>query len=164
MLVRLHGAEDTVDADQRTLEAHAGVSFSAREGPEAQALLAATRDAGTDAEVLLHARALPSELGALLDLTGGALMGADGSVDAGMDSVVVADIAEGSARIAFTGAEASDFARAVRVGAEGLGGTVTVDRCAVDESPAVLSTTLSPAAREIGDGLKRVFDPAGVLL
>ena len=60
LLVRLHGAADTVDADQRMLEAHAGVSFSAREGPEAGALLASTRDAGMDAEVLLHAHTLRS--------------------------------------------------------------------------------------------------------
>lgn len=156
MLVRLHGAEDTVDADQRMLEAHAGVSFASREGPEAEALLATTRDAGADAEVLLHACTLPSELGALLDLIRGTLVG--------VDSVVVADVAEGSARVAFSGVGPSDVVQAVRAGAEALGGTVAVDRCPIDASPAALSTPLSPAAREIGDGLKRLFDPGGVLL
>ncbi|MCH7530399.1 MAG: FAD-binding protein [Gemmatimonadetes bacterium] len=156
LLVRLHGAEDTVDADQRMLEAHAGVSFASREGPEAEALLATTRDAGADAEVLLHACTLPSELGALLDLIRGTLVG--------VDSVVVADVAEGSARVAFSGVAPSDVVQAVRAGAEALGGTVAVDRCPIDASPAALSTPLSPAAREIGDGLKRLFDPGGVLL
>ena len=170
LLVRLHGAEDTVDADQSTLEARAGVSFVAREGLEAEALLAATRDAGADAEVLLHAHARPSQLGALFDLTRGALAnagvdgGADGGVDGVVDSVVVTDVAEGSARIAFTGADASDVVQAVRAGAEELGGTVVVDRCAVHADPAALSTSRSPAAQEIGDGVKRLFDPGGVLL
>jgi len=156
LLVRLHGAEDTVDADQRTLEAHAGVTFTRRDGSEAEALLATTRDAGMDADVVLHARTLPSQLGALLDLTRGALEAADG--------LVVADVAEGSARIAFTCAHASDVVRAMGAAVEGLGGTVAVDRCTVDTNPAALSTPLSPATREIGDGVKRLFDPGGVLL
>ena len=176
LLVRLHGAEDTVDADQSTLEAHAGVSFVAREGPEAEALLATTRDAGEDAEVLLHARALPSKLGALLTLTRNALVGANAGVDGGAnsnatggvdgvaDGVVVADVAEGSARVAFTGADVSDVVQAVRAGAEELGGTVVVDRCAVHVDPGALSTSRSAAAQEIGDGVKRLFDPGGVLL
>ena len=164
LLVRLHGAEDTVDADQKMLEAEGGVSFTAREGSEAEALLAAIRDAGADAETLLHVRTLPSELGALLDLTRGALLGVDGGAHGGPDAVVVADVAEGSARIAFTGGDSSEFVRVMRTGAEGLGGTVAVDRCAVDANPAALSTPLAPAAREIGDGLKRLFDPEGVLL
>ena len=155
LLVRLHGAEETVDAEQRMIEAHAGVSFAARDGPEAEALLAATRDAGADAEVLLHASALPSKLGALLELIRGTL--------AGVDGVVVADVAEGSARVGLTGAGPSDVVHAVRAGAEGLGGAVAVDRCPVDVSPAALSTPLAPAVREIGDGLKRLFDPGGVL-
>ncbi len=156
LLVRLHGALDTVEADQRMLEAHAGVSFSVRDGPEAEVLLATTRDAGADAEVLFQTSALPSELGALLDMMRGALVG--------VDSVVVADVAEGSARVGLTGAGPSDVVHAVRVGAEGLGGTVAVDRCPFDASPALLSTSLSPAAREFGDGLKLLFDPGGVLL
>ena len=156
LLVRMHGAKDTVDADQRMLEARAGVSFAAREGPAAEALLAGTRDAGANAEVLLHASALPSQLGALLDLIRGAL------VD--VDSVVVADVAEGSARVAFGGAAPSDVVQAVRAGAEAMGGTVSVDRCPIDASPAALSTPLSPDTQEIGDGLKRIFDPGGVLL
>jgi glycolate oxidase FAD binding subunit len=175
-LVRLHGAQDTVDADQSTLEAHAGVSFVAREGPEAEALLATTRDAGANAEVLLDARALPSQLGALVDLTRGVLLRASAGVDGGadssadravggvVDSVVVMDVAEGSARIAFTGPDANDVVQAVRAGAEELAGAVVVDRCAAHADPAALSTLRSPAAQEIGDGLKRVFDPGGVLL
>ena len=156
LLVRLHGAEDTVDADQRTLEAHAGVSFTKREGSEAAALLATTRDAGADAEVLLHVRTLPSHLGNLLDLARSAL--------GGVDRLVVADVAEGSARIAFTNADAGDILRTLRAGAEGLAGTVSVDRCALDTDPAAHSTPLSPATKEIGDGVKRLFDPEGVLL
>ena len=156
LLVRLHGAEDTVDADQQMLEAHAGVSFAATEGPNADALLGTTRDAGGDAEVLLHACTLPSQLGALIDLIRGVLVG--------VNSVVVADVAEGSARVAFSGAGLSDVVQAIRAGGEGLGGGVVVDRCPIDLSPAALSTPLSPAAREIGDGVKRIFDPGGVLL
>ena len=156
LLVRLHGAEETVDADQRTLEATAGVSFAAKEGEEAEELLATTRDAGADAEVLLHASAQPSQLGALLDVIRGA--------SAGIDGVVVADVAEGSACVALSGAGISDALQAIRAGAEALGGTVAVERCPVDASPAALSTPLSPDAQEIVDGVKRIFDPGGVLL
>ena len=155
-LVRLHGADETVDADQRMLEAHAGVSFAAKEGTEAEALLAATRDAGADAEVLLYASTLPSQLGALLDSIQGALRG--------VDCVVVADVAEGCARVAFSGAGYSDAVLEMCAGVEALGGTVAVHRCPIDASPAALSTPLSPDAHEIGEGVKRIFDPSGVLL
>ena len=158
LLVRLHGARETVDADQRNLESHAGVSFAAKEGSQANALLAATRDAGAHADVLLRLSALPSQLGALLGLIGDASVGLHGAV--------VADVNEGSVRVALSGVgtESAGVVQSVRSGAEALGGAVVVERCPVDADPAALSTSLSPAAREIGDGLKRVFDPSGVLL
>ncbi len=76
----------------------------------------------------------------------------------------MADVAEGCARVALSGSDLCDVVQAIRAGAEGLGGTVGVDRCPIDASPAALSTPLSPDAKEIGDGVKRIFDPGGVLL
>ena len=158
LLVRLHGARETVDADQRTLESHAGVLFAVAEGSQATELLTATRDAGADAAIRLCLRALPSQLGALLHVARGPM--------AGMNEELMADVIEGSARLAWSGAttDAALVIEELRSGAESLGGTVTVDRCPVGMDPAALSSRLSADAREIGEGVRRIFDPGGVLL
>jgi glycolate oxidase FAD binding subunit len=162
LLVRLHGARETVDADQRTLESHAGVVFAVAEGSQATELLTATRNAGAGADIQLCMRALPAQLGALLHEARGPM--------AGMNDVsmvdVMADVIEGSVRLSWSGAttDAALVIEELRSGAESLGGTVTVDCCPVGMDPAALSSRLSADAREIGEGVKRIFDPGGVLL
>jgi hypothetical protein len=85
---------------------------------------------------------------------------------AGMNEELMADVIEGSVRLAWSGAttDAALVIEELRSGAESLGGTVTVDRCPVGMDPAALSSRLSADAREIGEGVRRIFDPGGVLL
>lgn len=125
LLVRLHGARDTVDADHGTLLTHAGVRADALEGDEARALAERFRDAGSETEsVSLYGR--PSQLA---DLIGRAV--------ASEADTIVADA----------------YRCSVRASGEGAAGLVPLDA----------ASRPSPAVDELAAGLRRVFDPDGVL-
>ncbi len=147
LLVRLHGAELTVDADQATLERRAGVSF-ARADSE---LVAEVRDDATDAPVVVTLSVLPSRLfealGAARDLLG--------------HSSVVADAYSGTARIALAEVD-TDTVRALRDTIEEMGGALAVE--APDEGPEVRAAGSRPSDAETGVStrLQEVFDPSGV--
>ena len=150
LLVRLHGAEPTVDADQKTLERHCGVSFE--RATDAVGLLASARDHVADAEVELTLSVLPSRLGdalvAVRDVLG--------------DVPFAADTYKGFARVA---AGESDFEAASRLRAriEALGGALTARAADRGRDVASLGSRLPAAAAALTERLEAVFDPKGVL-
>lgn len=148
LVVRLHGAEPTVAADQRTLERHCGVAFERADDDDA--LARAARDRASEGQVALGLFVLPSMLEEALALVDREL----GSVD------LAADTYGGSVRIS---AEAVEPARALglRTGIEALGGTLSVRTGAPGLDGA--RSLPSAAESELSRGLERVFDPEGVL-
>ncbi len=148
LVLRLHGAEPTVAADQRTLEEHCGVAFERADGDTA--LARAARERGAEGEAALGLLVLPSRLGEALALIGREL----GAVD------LVADTYGGSVRIS---AGSADPAAVVRLGArvEALGGTLSVRT----GSPELQGARSEPSAAEseLVRSLEQVFDPESVL-
>jgi glycolate oxidase FAD binding subunit len=153
--VRLHGADATVEADRRTLEAHVGVEFVVSEGrrgwggdvgptPEQPATSAAP-------ETVLAVSVLPSRLPeavAAVELLGPIALSID-TYAARM-------------RIALAGAPA-DGILALRDRVESLGGALAIERAPPDEDVVGWASRPSDAERELEQGVTRAFDPEGVL-
>ena len=115
LAVRLHGSGPTVDADQKTLEGHAGVTF---ERPSEGSVLAADlRDRASEGELLLSLSVLPSRLFEALGLCRG-LLG---------DVQIVADAYSGSARLSTDSADVGRLKSLIDE-VEGLGGAARVVR------------------------------------
>lgn len=158
ILVRLHGAGPTVEADQRALERHCGVSFERSE--DSHGLLEGTRDhACSDSNPILELSVLPSELPAALE----------GIADELGEVELLADTYSGRVRIAAPALEASG-ARRLRDTVEALGGALAVrprSAAAGREEDSgdwsEVASRLSDAEAELVEGLERVFDPHGVL-
>ncbi|HUF74660.1 MAG TPA: FAD-binding oxidoreductase [Longimicrobiales bacterium] len=156
LLVRLHGSLPTVDADQRTLERHCGVTF---ERPaDAARVHAEARDAASRGPVGLVVSTLPSRLAGALAAVAESLGGAPGSVE------LVADTYLGRVRVA------ADAIELERVGTlwtavEGMGGSLSV-RSPAGGGVTVGNESLHPRSRGVAElvaGLERVFDPSSVL-
>ena len=150
LLVRLHGAEPTVDADQKTLERHCGVSFE--RAADVVGLLASVRDHVADAEVEVTLSVLPSRLGdalvAVLDVLG--------------DVPFAADTYKGLARVA-AGESDSEATSRLRARIESLGGALTARATDRARDVASLGSRLPAAAAALTERLEAVFDPNGVL-
>jgi FAD/FMN-containing dehydrogenase len=142
LLVRLHGARPTVDADQRTLERHCGVSFERVSDP----VVALEARDGADGPDACNVSVLPSRLGEALSAVERAW------TDSGASGAVVADAYLGQARV--TGVT-DDAAGKLRAAVERLGGSLTGSGPLEGASTAIES--------EIVGGLERVFDPSGAL-
>ena len=152
LLVRLHGSLPTVEADQRTLEAHCGVSF---ERSTAAALPTEVRDLASGAPVVLGVSVLPSRLDDALAAVGDVF----GEVALAVDAYL------GRMRIAPAGLTAQ-AARTLCTTIEGFGGTLSVHVLATHpeaEGLAAAGSALSPHEAELVERLERVFDPTGVL-
>lgn len=158
LVVRLHGARSTVDADQTAIERHVGVSFSSLgDGPETgsttdsprAALLRAYRDGGADAPTALQASVRPSRLKAMLE-----------ALEALRPESLVIDACSGSARLGGARMERAAVETA-RTAVEGLGGALRVTRWPDASAP----NSSSPSTDEVGltRRLRDAFDPAGVL-
>jgi glycolate oxidase FAD binding subunit len=148
LLVRLHGALPTVEADQATLERHAGVTFD--RPTDAAALALEVRDYASHGAYTLRMSFLPSRLfdglAAVRRRVG--------------DAVVTADAYGGSARV--VASETDDAAiRMLLDDVELLGGTLSVSSTSVTGS-AELDSRPTPAEAELGEQLEKVFDPGGV--
>jgi glycolate oxidase FAD binding subunit len=146
LLVRLHGARPTVEADQATLERHAGVSFEVAQ--QREPILATARDAVADDGLILSLSLLPSRLFEGL-AAAKARLG---------DIAVAADAYGGSARLA-----ARDGAAAVeklRDDVQALGGTLVVVSGAEPEVRA-LGSRATVEELDIATRLEHVFDPEG---
>jgi glycolate oxidase FAD binding subunit len=149
LLVRLHGAQTTVEADRRTLGHHAGVSFDL--APDARALLAAARDHAAGGDLELGISVLPSKLPAAFAALGELLD----------ERPLHADTYRGSIRV---GAREDDVPRVARLRArvEALGGTLGV-RAARAIDARGLASSVPAAAASLTKSLEQVFDPKGVL-
>jgi len=149
LILRLHGAFETVAADQAALERHAGVRF---ESPENVAeVLEAARDGASAAPVVVRVCVLASCLGDALRL-----------VRTLPEAEVVADAYGGRIRvgIAESGLESLSV---VRASIEQLGGTVGLERAPRSAGLDGVVSARSADEVEIASRLEGVFDPEGVL-
>ena len=150
LLVRLHGAEPTVAADQRTLERYCGVSFEC--AVAADAPLTIVRDYAADAETTVTLSVLPSRLGEVLSLVKDVLG----------DVPLIADTYKATVRVALQAPDLEAIG-GVRARTEALGGTLSVRTTRKDLDVHGLCSRLSPAVVELTGRLEKVFDPQGVL-
>ncbi len=153
LLVRLHGALPTVEADQRTLERHCGVTF---ERPAtAPSLLVEARDAASAGPYLVVS-VLPSRLteaiAAIADTLG----------DTGLGAELAADTYMGCIRVAVA-TEAAAVASRLRTRVERVGGSVSAhgaSQAARPDRPSDAAAT-SGVEADLVTGLVRAFDPSG---
>lgn len=149
LVVRLHGARETVDADQKRLEAHVGTSF--REAPALD--LDAVRDHAAEADVVLLASALPSRLPKVLE-----------ALDACGPEALHVDSYGGLARAALS-ADAVDALPRLQAAMEALDGAlrVSVSSRGGPAASAPVGTEPSLGETALIRGLRDVFDPRGAL-
>jgi len=150
LVVRLHGAEATVEADQATLERHLGVVFErADDGP---AVLAAARDHALDGSVVLVISLLPSRL-------------ADGLAavcELSPDVAIAVDTYSGIIRVTLGEVDVAGLSR-LRAAVEALDGALSVRASATGVDLTGSESALTPEQAELTARLERVFDPEGVL-
>jgi glycolate oxidase FAD binding subunit len=148
LLVRLHGAAPTVDADATTLARHCCARFEPVQDAAAVAKLARDHAAGAALELSV----LPSRLGEALTALGESVG----------DAPVAIDTYEGTVRAAAGAIDAAGTA-ALRARVEALGGSVWVATTGADAAAAAEASRPSGAAAELTARLERVFDPRGAL-
>jgi len=154
LLVRLHGAKVSVEADQKSLEKHTGVSFKVRNTPEAESLLVQERDGSINTELAVRVWALPSRIDVLLD----ALKQVPGVS-------LNADVYGGSVR-AYLPSNLSDIESilaGLQKDIEELGGTIRALRIPAEINASSYFTKPFVDEGELATGLKRAFDPHAVL-
>jgi glycolate oxidase FAD binding subunit len=151
LVLRLHGAPESVAADAARLGGHVGRAFEVVEGADAAALFVAQRDHAAVEDVVVRLTALPDRLGEVLA----------GAASLGERVDVAADVLAGRVR-AGTTQIASEPLEALRRTMSRLGGS-----CVVERGPAALagepSSGASPAAGVLAARLAERFDPGGVL-
>jgi glycolate oxidase FAD binding subunit len=151
LLVRLHGAEATVEADQQTLESHCGTHFQCSAEP--QALLRKARGVAVTGSPLLRITALPSSLGTVLSAI----------VDAASEAELFVDTYAGRVRALAPGLDVESLI-GLRARISGLGGTMAVESGDEQGRDAQSRGGDAPvrSVRELVEGIEKVFDPAGV--
>lgn len=151
LVLRLHGAESTVSADQATIEAHIGSSMDVVDASQGgvDALLNELRNSGGVEACGLEVSVLPTHLPEVLSAV----------EEAGVDAFVV-DSYAGRIRI---GSDRLDpqAVEMVRVVAESAGGALRVGRWAGSDRPA--GTPHRDAEIRLSERLVSIFDPGGVL-
>jgi hypothetical protein len=150
----LHGAEATVEADQRTLEAHVGVEFVVSEGRGWGGDAGPTpgQPATTTApETVVAVSVLPSRLPEAV-----------AAVESLHPIGLSIDTYAARMRITLAGAP-TDGIMALRDRVESLGGALAVERAPPGKDPAGWASRPSDAERELEQGVTRAFDPEGVL-
>ena len=149
LIVRLHGAEATVEHDQAVLERHGDTRFERLEDPGPLLEAAGTQSYGRGVMLLLSV--LPTRLPEAI----AAIRAAAGDAD------LVIDTYGGAIRAAVGEGEAEDATR-LRAAVERLGGTITVHA-----PPGARSvwerTPRTPEEAELESGVLSAFDPRGVL-
>ena len=157
LVVRLHGARSTVEADQAALERHIGAAFEivgddafGGEASRAHTVLTTIRDRGATNAVVLDVSARPSRLREVLSAL--ARLDAD---------ALVADTYGGRIRV---GLREHDHSRvhAARQAIEGLGGALRVRHAAGNKTDEVQGSGPSDDETRLTDRLRGIFDPAGV--
>jgi glycolate oxidase FAD binding subunit len=157
LLVRLHGALPTVEADQRTLERHCAVAFE--RAPDAATLWAAARDAASEAPYAVVS-VLPGRLDDALAAVSDTLDGR------GLDRELAADTYMARIRVGLGGADVA-AASMLRAAIARLGGSLSVHAASgAGQGARAWTDAVSPppeAEAELVEGLVRAFDPTGVL-
>ena len=151
LMLRLHGAEATVDAEQAKLERHMRVQFERIQGDRVQALTRSARDHASRAPFVARVAVLPSHLAEVVRL-----------LDRAPFADVTVDAYGGAVRIGLGPGEL-DFLPELHRRVESLGGTVGMERLPAGTDPAPLVSERSPEELDLTDRLQRVFDPRGAL-
>lgn len=155
LVVRLHGAAETVDDDQRRLEEHVGASFATvgdgAVDDRARDVLDAVRDRAADHPVVIQASAVPSRLGDLLS--------ALSALDA---EALVVDSYGGIVRLGASGTEAERVAD-VRRRIEAVGGAMRLTSALPALDTWDGTTPPTDGERALVDRLREAFDPGGAL-
>jgi hypothetical protein len=152
--VRLHGAEATVEADRRTLEAHVGGEFVVSEGQGQGGDAGPTPGqpaTSTAPETVVAISVLPSRL-----------QEAVAAVEPLHPAAFSIDTYAARMRITLAGAPA-DGILALRDRVESLGGALAIERAPSGEDAAGWASRPSDAELELEQGVTRAFDPEGVL-
>lgn len=147
LVVRLHGAEATVDADQRRLEDHVGLPFNIGSRMDATAV----RDHASRGDAVLSATARPSRLRDVLD-----------AVQELAPTALSIDGYGGRIR-ATSAVPTADAIDSVRRRVEGFGGALRLFAPSMDGRDAELGSRPRPGEQALIDGLRAAFDPGGVL-
>ncbi|MDX1494076.1 MAG: FAD-binding oxidoreductase [Longimicrobiales bacterium] len=149
LVVRLHGARDTVDADQERLERHVGHSFREAMSLDVDGL----RDHAADGEVVVLASSLPSRLPSVLE-----------ALASCRPAAIHADSYGGRVRAALP-ADAAEALPGLQKTMESLDGALRVSVTAKGgpeaSAPGGTEPTLGEAA--LIRGLYEAFDPRGAL-
>ena len=147
LIVRLHGAKPTVEADQRTLEHYAGVSFDLE---TSHGLLESIQNHAAEGKTRLIASVLPTQIPEVVSALGQI-----------SHAGIAVDTYAGRARFS-AGDVSLEELYALRKTVEALGGSLTV-WAAEGAHETVLSTRKSDVVEALGSRLERVFDPKGVM-
>ena len=154
LLVRLHGAQVSVDSDQKSLEKHTSVSFEVRDSPEDQSLMLEEKGGGMNTGLAVRVWALPSRIDALLDV----LKQVPGAS-------LNADVYGGSVR-AYLPEQISDIESSLtglQKDIEELGGTMRALQIPAEVNASAYFTKPLADEGELASGLKRAFDPQSIL-
>jgi glycolate oxidase FAD binding subunit len=149
LVVRLHGAKSTVDADQATLERHASVTFE--RVSDAGPFLEAARDYATRGVTVLLS-VLPSRLFEAIAAAGRRLG----------DVSVAGDGYAGWARVSVGAVEPAALT-ALRDDVEALGGALSVVSAGSSPEVRALGSRSSQEERDLAARLEQLFDPSGAL-
>ena len=150
LLVRLHGAAATVEADHVTLDRHCGASFE--HVHDAGVAVAHARDLASDAELCAIVSVLPSRLPEAV----AAVRETIGEVQFAIDTY------RGTIRIGLDAASAG-VAAALRPRIEALSGTLSAYVTDAKVDVSAIASSPSRAAVELTTRMESVFDPRGVL-
>ena len=147
LIVRLHGAEPTVEADQRTLESYAGVSFDLVMN---HGLMESIQNHAAEGKTRLIASVLPTRLPEVVSGMGQIL-----------DGDIAVDTYAGRAQVSASDINSEEL-YALRESIEALGGALTV--WAAEGAYETLSPSRkSEVVEALGSRLEHVFDPKGVM-
>ncbi len=149
LVLRLHGAESTVDADQSALEKHLGMSLDPLAADEVDSCLVEVRDRGGLEPRCVEVSVLPSCLSKVV-----AAAEEVGAARAVIDSYA------GRLRMGSTDMSV-DAVADLRGAAENLGGALRVVRW--DSASRPQDTLCRNAEVQLAQRLESIFDPGGVL-
>ena len=147
LVVRLHGARETVDVDQRRLEDHIGVPMETLEPAE----WADVPDHAEDHDVVIEASCRPSRLAPALEAV--RALGPESIFVDGYAAMVRVGLSD-------TTAEALEEARE---GIEGAGGALRVRSRRVDPGLEAAGSRPTSGEERLIHRLQEAFDPGGVL-
>ncbi len=152
LVVRLHGAEGAVQADQARLQQHTGIVFEALEGPAAANLAHHLRDHSFGHPMVLRLAALPSRLVEVLAIARTL-----------PHAALLADVMAGRMRVGMPAVppRVVESVTECRTAIQEMGGTLVIESA----PPDVASATAAPPGEifDLVEGLRASLDPHGTL-